>query len=297
MPRVAPVYPIREQSRDSAASEEEVHRWLRRQVAEGCQAIVLRQTTDHSEQQIRGWELNESTDLGGLAERIYAYAVEDGRHFAPGTAMYGLLSYRANESAIVERMFIRLPGSAAALATRVERTESPELAGVVAQLMRHNEIATKVAIGQTADIIQQYQRMLEARDRRIEELEARHNEVLELHEKLLSMQHQRELDRLRAQRDERRQEFFREKLDMLAPVLVSKFMGGGAQGGPAKNAVLGEEMIRQFLKSLRPDQFDRLMGGLDPEQAALIGQIYVAYGERETANEAAKAAHAAQTEE
>jgi hypothetical protein len=79
-------------------------------------------------------------------------------------------------------------------------------------------------------------------------------------------------------------------------VLVSKFMGANGQGS-AKSAVLGEEMIRQFLKSLRPDQFDRIMGGLDPEQAALIGQIYVAYGERETANDAAKAAHAAQTEE
>jgi hypothetical protein len=97
------------------------------------------------------------------------------------------------------------------------------------------------------------------------------------------MQHERELELLRMQQSDKRQEFLRDKLDMLTPVLMSKVMPGASKG-----AALGEAPIRQFLKSLSPKQMEAIVGSLSPEQAAVINEVYVAYGEREVAKDEAK---------
>ena len=108
-------------------------------------------------------------------------------------------------------------------------------------------------------------------------------EALELQERLMSVQHERDMEIIRAQQSDKRTDFLKEKLDMLAPVLVSKMIGKGAGG-----AALGEELMRQFLKSLTPDQMSKIVGSLAPEQAAVINEIYLAYGERELAQETGK---------
>jgi hypothetical protein len=105
---------------------------------------------------------------------------------------------------------------------------------------------------------------------------------VELYERLTSMQHERELDVKRLEQADKRQEFLREKLDMLAPVLMSKIVPGANKGA------LGEELIRQLLKSLTPEQMQTIVGALSPEQAAVINEVYVAYGERELAKDDAK---------
>ncbi|HEY8075118.1 MAG TPA: hypothetical protein VIF62_13435, partial [Labilithrix sp.] len=137
----------------------------------------------------------------------------------------------------------------------------------------------------TADIIEYYRRALDARDRRIDELEARHSKMLELYEDLQSMRHERELAVIREHRADQRTQFLKEKLDMLAPVLMNKLLGKGA-GGASGAPVLGEELMRQFLKSLTPEQIEALMGMLRPEQAAVIGEVYEAYAKRESAKDA-----------
>ena len=108
-------------------------------------------------------------------------------------------------------------------------------------------------------------------------------EVAELYERLTSMQHERDLEVMRIQQSDKRQDFLREKLDLLAPVVLAKVAPNAA-----KNAALGEELLRQFLKSLSPQQMETIVSSLKPEQAAVINEIYVAYGERELAKEEAK---------
>ena len=149
--------------------------------------------------------------------------------------------------------------------------------------MRHNEANARLAIGQTLDVISHYRSLLAAREKRIEELEAKYWKVAELYERLTSMQHERDLEVMRIQQADKRQDFLKDKLDMLAPVLVSKVLPGAAKGG-----ALGEELIRQFLKSLSPKQMEAIVGSLSPEQAAVINEVYVAYGEREVAKDEAK---------
>lgn len=250
-------------------------KWLRDQQEDDCTHVILRQRTADAEQQVREWNLAAAEDLDELAAEIEARAHEDGKHFR-GPTLYGLFAYREVGKAHVDRTFLRVEGQGGRESFFTE-TEAPDGRGITSQLMRHNEVATRIALGQTSEIIEFYKRSLEARDRRIEDLENRHFKMLELYEKLQSMQHERDLELVREQRADERSKFLKEKLDMLTPVLMNKLLGKGGASTPA----LGEELMRQFLKSLAPNQIDALMGMLSPEQAAVIGEVYEAYAKRE----------------
>ena len=250
-------------------------KWLRAQQEDDCTHVVLRQRTAETDQQVREWNLAAAEDLDALAAEIETRAQEDGQHFR-GPTLYGLFAYREVGKAHVERTFLRVEGQGGR-ESFFQETEAPDGRGITSQLMRHNEVATRIALGQTSEIMEFYKRALEQRDRRIEDLENRHFKMLELYEKLQSMQHERDLEVVREQRADERTKFLKEKLDMLAPVLMNKLLGKEGATAPA----LGEELMRQFLKSLAPNQIDALMGMLRPEQAAVIGEVYEAYAKRE----------------
>ena len=254
-------------------------KWLRAQQEDDCTHVVLRQRTAETDQQVREWNLAAAEDLDALAAEIETRAQEDGQHFR-GPTLYGLFAYREVGKAHVERTFLRVEGQGGR-ESFFQETEAPDGRGITSQLMRHNEVATRIALGQTSEIMEFYKRALEQRDRRIEDLENRHFKMLELYEKLQSMQHERDLEVVREQRADERTKFLKEKLDMLAPVLMNKLLGKEGATAPA----LGEELMRQFLKSLAPNQIDALMGMLRPEQAAVIGEVYDAYVKREMERE------------
>jgi hypothetical protein len=260
----------------SSSEHSEFAQWLERQLADGTTRIILRQKTDEGGDTL----VREFTAEGGanaLADTIYRRANEDGRHFR-GRSLYGVFAYRDRD--YVDRFFFAVEGDQE---QQHFGTREANLSGVTSQLMRHNEANARLAIGQTLDVIGHYKALLAAREKRIEELETKYWKVTELYERLTSMQHERELETMRMAQSDKRQEFLREKLDMIAPVVLSKIAPGASKG-----AALGEELVRQFLKSLSPNQMDSIVGSLKPEQAAVINEIYLAYGEREVAKEEAK---------
>jgi len=263
----------------SSPEHAELAQWLERQLADGVTRLVLRQKGEEAgDQVVREFAPKDGGSAAGLAEEIYRGAHNDGRHFR-GRSLYGVFAYRERD--YLDRFFFAVEG---------EEEQQPHfgtreanLSGVTSQLMRHNEASARLAIGQTLDVIGHYKSLLAAREKRIEELETKYWKVAELYERLTSMQHERDLEVMRIQQADKRQDFLREKLDMLAPVIVSKVIPGAAKGG-----ALGEELIRQFLKSLSPKQMEAIVGSLTPEQAAVINEVYVAYGEREMAKDEAK---------
>ena len=263
----------------AAPSHVDLAQWLEHQLEDGITCVVLRQKAQNgSENLVREFAIDEnSSGATALANIIHARAADDGRHF-PGRSLYGAFAFR--EGTYVDRFFFSVEGEEDE--TRFGLRDA-NLSGVTTQLMRHNEANARLAIGQTLDVISHYRSLLAAREKRIEELETKYWKVAELYERLTSMQHERELEVLRMQQSDKRQDFLRDKLDMLTPVLVSKVMPGAAKGG-----ALGEELIRQFLKSLSPKQMEAIVGSLSPEQAAVINEVYVAYGDREMAKEEAK---------
>jgi hypothetical protein len=164
----------------------------------------------------------------------------------------------------------------------LERMQKANLMGL---LMRHTHASAQLALGHTVDIVRHYKEESERKDARIRELEERHEKVLAMYEELLSMKHERELEMLRAQNSEKRKDHLLDKLDMLVPIAMSKVIPA------SKTPALGEELMRQLLKSLTRDQLSALVTHLSPEQAALIHEIYTAYCEREEQRDAKKKAN------
>ncbi|HEX7664376.1 MAG TPA: hypothetical protein VF407_07700 [Polyangiaceae bacterium] len=256
----------------------ELAEWLERQLSGGVTRLALRhKSEDGGETLVREFSMNDGGSIPGLADMVSRRAHDDGRHFR-GRSLYGVFAF--NDHEYVDRFFIAVEG---AEDMAYFGSREANLSGVTQQLMRHNEANARLAIGQTLDVINHYRSLLQQREKRIEELEAKYWKVGELYEHLTSMQHERQLDVMRMQQADKRQEFLKEKLDMLAPVLMSKVMPGASKG-----AALGEELVRQFLKSLTPEQMGAILGALSPEQAAVINEVYVAYAEREVAKDEPK---------
>lgn len=273
----------------------ELARWLQRQVDEKRSRVVLRQRSSGGDQRVREWRLVDII-ASELAGAIYAGAVDDAKH-QKGIVQYGLFAYVDGQKMHADRMLFCIENPdgkrSTALATldaggededdgAIERMQKANLMGL---LMKHTHASAQLALGHTVDIVRHYKEESERKDARIRELEDRHEKVLAMYEELLSMKHERELEMLRAQNSEKRKDQMLDKLDMLVPIAMSKVIPA------SKTPALGEELMRQLLKSLSREQLSQLVGHLSPEQAALIHEIYVAYAEREEKRDAQKKAN------
>lgn len=270
----------------------ELARWLQRQVDEKRSRVVLRQRASGGDQRVREWRLVD-INASELASVIYAGAVDDAKN-QRGIVQYGLFAYVDGQKSHADRMLFCVDnpegrGGSTALATldagddeddgALERAQKANLVGL---LMKHTHASAQLALGHTVDIIRHYKEESERKDGRIRELEEAREKALAMYEELLSMKHEREMEMLRAQNSEKRKDHLLDKLDMLVPIAMSKVIPA------SKTPALGEELMRQLLKSLTRQQLSQLVGHLSPEQAALIHEIYIAYVEKEDEREAKK---------
>ena len=296
--------------------------WIASRIKEGCNRIALRQRAeDGTAQRVREWPMTPQTDANELAEAVQRRAWEDGRHFG-ARALYGVFAYRDHVQ--VDRTFLTIESddgsegmALAPVPPRLRDIAVEQLAAVSGQLMRHNEANMRVAIGQTVDIIGHYKDMLAARDRRIEDLERRNTEVATLYEKMTTLQHEREIEVMREERENRNHDFLREKLDLALPILLSKLArhangsaapaantnassknGEGAaeeatsssSGESSVDHIYKEELLSKLLGSLSKVQIAKIAEVLTPEQQMAIHELYIAYGKRDLEKQAARKA-------
>jgi hypothetical protein len=269
----------------------EISRWLQRQIDEGRARVVLRQqATPAGNQTVREWPLVDVTAIE-LAQTIHTRAVEDAIH-QRGDVHYGLFAYANGQKNYVDRWFLELAGgagdvvstgsTASSLATLDEDPERSQRTTLVGLLMKHTHASAQLAIGSNVDIVQHYKMESERKDQRIRELEERQTKVLAMYEELISLKHEREIDQLRATNSENRKNQLMDKVNMLIPVALSKVLP------PAKSPALGEDLMRELFKSLKREQLTAIVSQLEPEQAAVIQTIYLAYLEHDAAAEEAK---------
>jgi hypothetical protein len=106
--------------------------------------------------------------------------------------------------------------------------------------------------------------------------------VLDTWEKVASLKMEQQHHELQMKLEEQRQKFLVDKLDMLAPILLNRALGGGPSKG---TPYFGEEIVRQLLGKMKPHQIEGLMRNQpiqwDPEQIMLFSELYMAYAERE----------------
>jgi hypothetical protein len=266
---------------------EDLRAWLVDMLASKCTRFDLRRRGIASEERCGTVHADASADVGRLAEDLLARASRDARHFR-GPQSYIVGASSDEEGADEIRTIIEVPGGRDALERGVD-VEGASTAGLLGQLMRHNEADQKAISGNFSAVCAGYDKLLAARDRiieqrdaRIAELEARELKVHDLFERLTTAEHERRLELHRVEQQDKRAEYAVQKLDLLLPLVASKVgtrvLGETkAAGGP----MFGEEMLRQLLRSLDESQVTGILASLRPEQAAIVGELYVAYAERE----------------
>lgn len=262
---------------------EDLVQWLEQQMSAGCTRLVLRQMNHDtgSEQLVTDFPVQEVRDYSMLARTLLGRAREDGR-FSRGNVVYIVYAYCEHQQLDRKYLDTGEPGV-------LGRTEGPTVAGLTSQMMRHYEANMRGSTGSFLEIIAHLRAVLAQREKRISELEEKHAKVLDLYERMTSMEHERQLATRRAALEERRFEYFGEKVNLLAPVVLSRLAGGAGGGAP----IFKEEAVRQLAGSIDPSQFDALMRVLRPEQAAVLYEIYLAYGKRDVEQKAAAAEKAA----
>ncbi len=246
--------------------------WVHEQIARGCSLLTLRQRADEGETLVCNAPL-PGDGAQSVAASIHLRAAAEGR-FLRGPTLFVLYAFKDIAREHCDRKSFRVEGETF---SRSGETEPPTVSGINAMLMRHAEGATKIALGHTSHIIEQYKVLLQQRDRRITELETSLREASAMRESLVMLEHERALALHRAKDDEKRSDFMRDKLDLLIPVVAGKMLGAGGSPVPP---IVNDEMLRQLLGSLSPDQLTKLQSILGPDQQAVVGDLYMRYAQR-----------------
>jgi len=251
---------------------EDVLTWVHEQIARGCTLLTLRQRADEGELLVCNMPL-PGPGAHVVATALYSRALSEGR-FLRGPTLFAVYAFRDVAREHCDRKTFRVEGETF---MRSGETEPPTLQGVNSMLMRHAEGATKIALGHTSHIIEQYKVLLGQAHRRIAELEATVRDAASMRESLVMLEHERALAVHRAKLDEKRGDFVRDKLDLLLPVVAGKVLGN--KGSPVP-PVVTDEILRQLLGSFTPEQIAKLQGILAPDQQVVIGDLYMRYAAR-----------------
>jgi hypothetical protein len=236
------------------------------------------------------WMAGDAPNPTLIAAEAHQQAEDDAAHQYGRRAVYSLLAYRTSEATThAERHFISKaaggsdptgdPGGLGAI-----EHETATAAGVIGQMMRHNEAAVRMSLGTTAQVLKHYQQIIDAQNGRIAELEERCNEFADTYEKLTSETHQRAMEKIqmeqKAAQSRERMAFMRDKIDLVLPAVIA--MLTGKKGAP----MAMDATLTQLFKTLRPEQIETIFGALDPEQMVALNALYQSYGAREMAREA-----------
>jgi hypothetical protein len=131
------------------------------------------------------------------------------------------------------------------------------------------------------------EKLIENMSAQLDAHDKRRVSIFDLWERVQGKQMERDLMLKDAERADENAKWGRNKLDLVIPVAMNRLAGGGPGKG---TPYFGEEMVKAFLKSLSPEKCAKIMEGgvLEPEQAAVFAELYLAYAEAEKKEEARK---------
>lgn len=151
-------------------------------------------------------------------------------------------------------------------------SEPANAKGLVSQLMRHNEAATRLALGGAHE----NQKMLLSTIRELREenaqLRQERKEYLAEREELHTKKHERELEVKLVESQEKRKDEVMGELKLLLPVVAQKLgfraLGPGGAAASDADAVAAMATIRKLVESITPEQMANIAGTLKPAQLA-----------------------------
>jgi len=265
---------------------DDVTSWVEEVRAQKAVRLELHSKLDA--QLIRPWRLadNDGKDSVTIAAEILRRAEREGVAVPVIRATFVLYAYENEGAAYLDRMMLVVDGgNAKGKNGDVEEYEASS-AGLMTQLMRTNLDQTRLILSSQESRHMHAEQMIDRLSKDNERLQSERIKVWTLLEQVQTMHLEREQLRQAMALEEKRDQFVFEKLSMMLPVALNRFMGGGPGKG---TPFFGEEMMRQLLGSLSAEQTDAMLKNqplaLNEAQLALIAELHLAYAQKEKQRE------------
>jgi hypothetical protein len=166
-------------------------------------------------------------------------------------------------------------------------TDTPNRKGLMGLLMRHQQGTYKLSVVQAAKMIDKLSESLDKKDAIIADLQKQQVINLKTYEEMLSGKHMRDLELRKMENSDRRMDQLAGTVLQGFPLLVGKFLGGGAgavkmQEAPGARTGM-EALVEGFIRTLDGEQFNKIVqsGLFNPVQIAGLVEIVKFVMERE----------------
>lgn len=151
-------------------------------------------------------------------------------------------------------------------------SEPPTKTGIISQMMRHTEAATRMSLMASGQIITTLKNTNARQAEMIEKLVAEKMANLETMERLKSEELERRLVIQREERSEAMRAAVLDKVSVLLPLVVNKLTG--KQAVPTGGLSQTEAMVKGLVETIDMDQVEKLQTVLKPEQLVLLMEIF-----------------------
>lgn len=166
-------------------------------------------------------------------------------------------------------------------------TEGPTPQGLHGQMMRHTEQLQTRLIQLTDVTTGRMARDLETERNRSQRLEEQQLKMMEMMHELENRAHERKLEQQRETAKEKRHEQLMGMVMTVAPLAAARILGGGAAGaavGQLPAAGARDAGTHEFLKSLTPDEIQKVLGCFPMEKQMALMALYEEHRNMEEAS-------------
>lgn len=264
------------------AERAKIEKFLRRQIygrrSEGvCERVELRHLSvgKNRGQEVQIFHLQkrmEEKDTLDLAQNIDDCAQEDANGMG-ALQRYVLLAFFADEDSAKGRLVFRKSSESEDEDSDPIDSEPATKGGLIAQQMRHNEIIMRSSNFAMGSVLNALQRDNQELRNEVNQMRQERRDSIEAYEKILSLQHERELQTKQHEFMLKAKEQMFDKISLLMPALVNRMAGKKVM--PEKTTP--ESMaIKALMDSITSEQFAKLQEVFNPDQAVSLMQIFEA---------------------
>lgn len=256
--------------------QKHLERWIRqhKQIARDEGDLVFLELTHLGQtrhEKLWSSPVDIDSDPEDLASAAYQAAYDDATGLG-GIQRYSLATFFGTEKKkkIGEKKRFRIRGPEDEDFPEDIGSEVANAKGLVTQSMRHSEALMRTTVGSAQDIIRHYQKMVDSFGMENERLRVKLAEMYDAHEEILSLQNEREIERMQAEKKEERFDELIRMVKLLGPGIVNKLAG---------KKILEEKespeafQLREFMESLTQEQLQQLGGVLKPAQLGVVLQL------------------------
>ncbi len=259
--------------------------------------ITLSHQTGRTSQNVREWDSFNEAEIwavlknGGLpfdefVTEILDIASQD------SDSMMGVQSYSlsavSEEGRQLGRIALRFEGGGEDMGTNASYTgsEPPTLAGVVSQLMRHNEAQMRIIMQQSKTITDQGEKAMQLlQQQSISDIESK-VELFTTMQAMLDTKSQRELDEKALAASEERKDLVLNKVIGMLPAVAARLTKGAIPVAKEDQPI--HQLLQKLLSTFTAEQLEKMQTVLSPEQTMAFAELAMMMGEQDEKDTAAQ---------